>query len=548
MKSRLKENNGMALTMVMVILVVLTFMGTAMYAYSMQSLDVVRWGTNRKKAEYIARAGIEATAFAYQDTELATSNSTNLNYENAKKFIEAGRRKYKAVAVTAEDGIEIIVQYVDDAGNTKTYNENEPDERTQIETNWVYMCRYDSALDGENNEKSKVVYVDGGNMETPTPPDREYIGCFKVTASDMPQLVHTDSTCTAGDDCTDVSHWRVENYKHFSSIGRAGEKSAVKTASVVSTNYANNWIDDSGYLRLDTALANDDSNVSKIGSLKIKYPTWFGVTSKESTLDMYAGSAVGNLSVTNPSSNDMKFTESGSHAAGLVAMNDLFVNSGIDVTPERPGFNNAPNINMLYLTGNNIVVDGDINMYAYYFSNTWWTNLWSTIGGNIRLGTVIVNVPSSVETTVDDPLPKNKGGLGQCGKIYFNGDVYVTIGTRNSGSKRYKIFSAGDIYYFDAQFQSTNNTDEKVVYGIDLLKYFLDTSISDFKYTSSVRNQFQKIIDYYYHDTYTNSYTTQHNNGKNPSMRKLNVERGSIDRVIDMIPPTESDSSYIVWE
>lgn len=547
MKSRLNNNNGMALTMVMVILVVLTFMGTAMYAFSMQSLDVVRWGTSRKKAEYISRAGIEAAAFAYQDTELSTSDTTTTNYNYSVRFIEASKRKY----VVAKNGNDIVIQYTDDTGSTRIYNENEIDERTQIVTNWIYMCAYDSNIDTTDKVKQKVVYVDGGSGEEPSPPAREYVGCFKVTISDKPQLVHTNTTCTLADGCEDSSHWRVENYKQFVSIGKSGDKSSVRTASVVSTNYANTWLDDTGHIDLETAMA-DDNSISRVGTLKMSYPAWFGVVQKESSLDMYSGISMGNLSVNNSSENDMKFKEYGSNSAAFVGMNNLFIGSGIDVTPTRPGYSglspNAPNINMLYLSGNNIVVDGNINMYAYYFSNNWWTNIWSTLSGNIRLGTVIINAPSSVETTVDDPLPKSKGGLGQCGKIFFNGDVYVTIGTRNSGSKRYKIFSAGDVCYFDARFQSTNNTSGNVVYGIDLLKYFLDTSIENNRYTASVRGQFKKIIEYYYSSTFTNTYTTRHTATTTPSLRVIDVKKGGADKITDLIPPTKSDASYIIWE
>lgn len=554
MKSRLKDNNGMALTMVMVILVVLTFMGTAMYAYSMQSLDVVKWGTSRKKAEYISRAGIEAAAFAYQDTELATSDTSTPNYDYSVRFMNASRRKYSATEITAETGStdkkKIAIQYTDDTGSTKIYNENEIDDRTQIVTNWIYMCSYNSNIDSEDKAKQKVVYVDGGNGEEPAPPDRDYIGCFRVTISDKPQLVHTDSTCTKGNDCDNKEHWRVENYKQFVSVGKSGGKSSIRTASVVSTNYANTWVDNTGHINLEAAMA-DDNSISKAGTLKLSYPAWYGIlpgNTGTSELDLYAGVSVGNLSVNNPSKNDMKFRESGSNSAAFVGMNDLFVNSNIDVAPTRPGFRNPPNINMLYLSGNNIVIDGTINMYAYYFSNNWWTNIWSTLAGNIRLGTVVINVPSPVETTVDDPLAKTKGGLGQCGKIYFNGDVFVTIGTRNLGTKRYKIFSAGDVYYFDARFQSRNDTSGNVVYGIDLLKYFLDTSIERERYSASVRSQFQKIIDYYYSSTYTNRYTNKYTATTTPSMRLIDVKKGGADKTTDLIPPTKSDSSYIIWE
>lgn len=55
MKQQLKDNHGVALTMVMVLLTVMTVLGAAMYGYSMQALKTLEYGTSRQKAEYLAR-------------------------------------------------------------------------------------------------------------------------------------------------------------------------------------------------------------------------------------------------------------------------------------------------------------------------------------------------------------------------------------------------------------------------------------------------------------------------------------------------------------
>ena len=60
-REQLKNNQGASLSMVMVLLVVMSILGTAMYVYTMQSLKVLEFGTARQKAEYLARSGIEAS-------------------------------------------------------------------------------------------------------------------------------------------------------------------------------------------------------------------------------------------------------------------------------------------------------------------------------------------------------------------------------------------------------------------------------------------------------------------------------------------------------
>ena len=65
-ENMMKDRGGVALIGVLVMLLVLSFMGTAMYAYSMNSMKSVRFASDRKKAEYLAQAGVEATSYAYQ--------------------------------------------------------------------------------------------------------------------------------------------------------------------------------------------------------------------------------------------------------------------------------------------------------------------------------------------------------------------------------------------------------------------------------------------------------------------------------------------------
>ena len=100
----LKNNQGVALSMVMVLLFVMSILGTAMYVYTMQSLKVLEFGTARQKAEYLARSGIEASVFMYQDAMLQYNS---------------------------EEGLRDFIDQATDDGN--------PDTDETITTNWVYV-------------------------------------------------------------------------------------------------------------------------------------------------------------------------------------------------------------------------------------------------------------------------------------------------------------------------------------------------------------------------------------------------------------------------
>ena len=133
MKQQLKDNRGVALTMVMVLLTVMTVLGTAMYAYSMQAIKTLEFGTSRQKAEYLARSGIEASVFMYQDAMLKYDKDT------------------------------VIKQFMDAAKDDSSDGTDET-----ITTNWVYLLK-----DGST-------FVDGGSGDVPTPPSEDYIGYYRV--------------------------------------------------------------------------------------------------------------------------------------------------------------------------------------------------------------------------------------------------------------------------------------------------------------------------------------------------------------------------------
>ena len=522
MKQQLKDNRGVALTMVMVLLTVMTVLGTAMYAYSMQAIKTLEFGTSRQKAEYLARSGIEASVFMYQDAMLKYDKDTVI-----KQFMDAAK---------------------DDSADST-------DET--ITTNWVYLLK-----DGST-------FVDGGSGDVPTPPNEDYIGYYRV-------IITNDDRTYQMPDGSGGSVTATEYIKRFSCTAYCGNSAATKKAYIVPLVdiTGKGWVSPNGILQLgdvyksldaaggsSTAKGDGTSMIvhntisidcSLIDQLLSSLADLFDperkyIGGRIQNQDLYLGCASGNMVITEPQNSDtIRYAHDGlDHSDGFVSLSNLFVESNIDVEPERTHYN------ALYLRGNEIVVDGEINMYVYDPGTNNANSLFSAVTGivqkiarNYRFSTVVIGTPSSLATTVADPMPKAMGGLGSCGKIYFGGDVYVNLISRNS-TRKYKVFSAGDIYYFNGAFEVEGNP-----LGIDLLKFFLDTAIEERNYSRTVLQQFERIRQFYYPDvTEQEAYSLRQHGTTPPSMRKIDIEKNDpYDTIIDTVLPSSGDASYIIWE
>ena len=121
--------------------------------------------------------------------------------------------------------------------------------------------------------------------------------------------------------------------------------------------------------------------------------------------------------------------------------------------------------------------------------------------------------------------------------------MYVNLISRNS-TRKYKVFSAGDIYYFNGAFKVEGNP-----LGIDLLKFFLDTAIEGGSYSSAVTQQFERTRQFYYPDaTKQETYSLYQNGTTPPSMRKIDLDGNVYDTIVDTVLPSSGDASYIIWE
>lgn len=521
MKQQLKDNHGVALTMVMVLLTVMTVLGAAMYGYSMQALKTLEYGTSRQKAEYLARSGIEASVFMYQDAMLKYDKDTAV-----KQFMDAA---------------------TDDA--TDSTDET-------ITTNWVYLLS-----DGKT-------FVDGGSGDTPTPPNENYIGYYRVT-------ITNDTQKYSMPDGSGGSVEATEYIKRFSCTAYCGNSAKTKKAYIVPLVdiTGKGWVSPTGIMQLGDAykalgtsegsatakgdgtsmivhstISMDCGLIDKLLSALANLfdPDRKYVNGRIKNQDLYLGCASGNMVITEPAQSDtIRYAKDGhDHSDGFISLSNLFVECNLDVEPERTHYN------ALYLRGNEIVVDGEINMYVYDPGTNNANSLFSAVTGivqkiarNYRFSTVVIGTPSSLATTVADPMPTAMGGLGACGKVYFGGDVYVNLISRNS-TRKYKVFSAGDIYYFNGAFKVEGNP-----LGIDLLKFFLDTAIEGGSYSSAVTQQFQRTRQFYYPDaTKQETYSLYQNGTTPPSMRKIDLDGNVYDTIVDTVLPSSGDASYIIWE
>lgn len=502
-KEQLQNNQGVALSMVMVLLVVMSILGTAMYAYTMQSLKILEFGTARQKAEYLARSGVEASVFMYQDAMLKYNTE-----EELRDFIDSAT----------------------DDGN--------PDTDETIVTNWVYLLD-----DGKT-------YVDGGNGEEPAPISEDYVGYYRVT-------ITNDQKSYEMPDGQGGTQTKTEYIKRFTSVGYCGNTAATKKAYIVPLVdiTGKGWVQSDGEISLNNAQSDDTSIIVQstvtvdcgiIDTVINRFPGIFGNYAAGRVKDqpLYLGCTSGNMVITKPSDSDsIHFaSEAADHMAGFVSLGNLFVEADIDVQPLSKQFN------ILYLRGNQIVVDGDINMYVYDPGTnnangftSWVTGLAAKIARNYRLSTVVIGTPSTITSSVTDPMPTDAGGLGECGQIFFGGDVYVNLISRNT-TRKYKVFSAGDICYFDGNFIFQGQP-----YGVDLVKYFLDTAIEEGNYSSTVLTQFERTRQFYYSET-QEEYSNYRHGYNTPSMRLVDLDNNRYDSIADTVLPSAGNAAYIIWE
>ena len=548
MKKHIKNREGMALPMVLVIMLILTMLAAALGTYASQSLRSVRYMDAQKQAYYLSRAGVEAGAFAYQNATTKTSASYDnddnfanglVNFTNIDKFVAVIENSDSKVTSN-----KVYLVYDDTAANAGTM--------------WDGLKFATYANDEVAKNTAGVIgyfslEVAGGQQEVLVNDN----GTESVVLKDVVEFKST-AVCFNGEgaEVTRVSSGYVYPSQTISSetcYGANGYLSTNKddfdntdTKTVSYDESAFNTKTGRWWQRLKNGLLKLAFNIMKAS----------GLIPAQENITVYEMIGAGDLIMSRPSED-----------VGTIKINDgmnnfyIFSTSG-SLILEDCGLHVDPTKGKyatIGLYGSDIVVDGDITMGVYHVNTSSFfsglSTLIATIGNRFRLGTVMIG--NSIESGGDwtEYLSYNNGGItDQSGKlvtngsrIFFNGNVNVKIYSQGAATETYRVFSAGDVCLFNGVYEVTNtaidSNEEVATRGIDLLKYFLDAVIAQeegFQLGDTAIKKMTQIRDLYYGnpDDKTNpgepSYFAE---GQRP-LRKLNVNLGASNVSIDGKPLT----------
>lgn len=578
MKTKLKENNGFAIVSVLFLLVVLSMMATAMFLYSITSLRSVRYLSDRKKAEYLAQAGVESASYAFQlavKSQETAAKDLIVQTGNEGDIINSNK-VYMVYKDGAYSYVEDVSSYKDDEiiGYYEVEIESKPMKIVQKAIKNDKTAGSLSSPSGtEASFKQYLVEISEGqrvftatghaHKNNATARKKAYIsepsqglgrfydaetGVIDASLSGGSKtLTYTDANGN-----TETQSVPVATNSAYSVLGE------YKTASQFTINYS---------LFENVPILN--RFLATAGSIPIPVP------GGSRTIPILMGFTSGNMILNSPKSGEIKFKENQDNMVALIGETNLFVNSNVDVTPSMSKFNT------LFLRGNNIVIGGDIEMYVYGFQKLklfqGLSNLVTAFGQRYALGSVVIGTPNPETSTNTDPVNNNNiyrakvfklnestgvyekekevNGYGKCGKVFFGGDVFVNVEIPNVGTYRYKVFSSGDTYYFDDDLPAYEGG--PVGYGIDLFKYFVDNAVASGKYTENVNERLGQIMALYYSGTgkAPTSYVTgvENSEGKPTgvitynAMRKIDMDKFGQDTYASLIPPDATDATSLKW-
>lgn len=541
MKKYLKNNQGMALPMVLLIMVILTVLAAALGTYASQSLRTVRYMNAQKQAYYLARAGVEAGAFAYQNATIKTTSNFD-NNDSFKNGLVGFNNVDKFVSVIEDSDEKITsnkIYLIYDSGN-----ENEG-------TMWEGLKFSKTAT--ENAIGYFSIEIAGAEQETLVNDNGVEKEILKPVVEFRSTAVCYDSS---GHEITSVSTGYMYPSQSISS------ETCYNSEGFLSTDKSDFDNTDTKTISYDEQSFNTKTGRwwqrLKNGLLKLAFNLMkgLGLIPAQEDITVYEMIGAGDLVLSRPSD-----------AVGEIKINDgmnnfyifstsgslILEDCGLYVDPTKGKYAT------IGLYGSDIVVDGDITMGVYhvntsgFFSNT--QTLIATLGNRFRLGTVMIGNGLASGGEWQEYLTYNNGGvtdqngktLTNASRIFFNGNVNVKIYSQGASTETYRLFSAGDVCLFNGVYEAKNtnvdSTEEVTTRGIDLLKYFLDAVIAEeegFKYGDSAIKKMTQIRDLYYGDpadTQSPGEPSYFANGQRP-LRKLNVNLGASSVSIDNKPLT----------
>lgn len=569
MKKYLKNNEGMALPMVLIIMAILMTFATSLAMFAYNSVLSVRWMTEEKKAYYLAQAGVEAANQAYQNLLAVEKNGGGLESDEKAKALGLLEESHTDILTTAR----VYLAYSDtDETNKGTLWEGLHFTKEPVGYNYIGSFVVDIG-----NGVDEIVTEDDNGNEIDGTTD---VKVFKSTAT-VGEVTRTVFGYIApaefGGTFTNLYNDNGELYKiadeKLKEVTKGQSKSYTDKATTqgfteVTVRYFDGQepaeIQGSGwgnfFKRLLNSIVMDIFNALFDGQYQRPYATYFKA-------------AQGNLVLTKPTKqnvNTIRCNEGVDNFYTFASSGDLFVqNCGIDVTPTKGYYA------CVGLFGRDIVVDGDITMYAYIpkrnlggLNIDFITSFLDTFGNRYRLGTVIIGNGRNNGPGRNDKRTGAQGGLKVEGvspqtalpvnKIYFNGNVYLKIEEQGSAVETYRIFESGDIAYFYGDYNSAKDGDQSTA-GIDLIKYFIDAVEADVpgyeKYSSRTKAKLTRVKELYYGGDDNATYKSYLTNG-NVLIRKISIKYDSngatVDDgygvVTDLIQPTVSgNNTNLTW-
>lgn len=564
MKKYLKNREGMALPMVLVLMTIVMVLAAAMGMFAYSSYTSVRWMRAEKRAYYLAKAGVEAAAHAYQNAVSKTSGA----YDDLGRYGEFTNID-KFVAVSE-------------------------DSSARITTNRVYLT-FSSSSDNDGTLFERLAF----KAYTPeqAASDTNIIGYFDVeigNGTDYVKIKNSDGTegkqevavkvikaTAVCDDRTQVSFGYISPTETVSPNVLYNEegylsRDGISKEDAGKVGAANDkFIKTTGKIRYDEIDVGDESNPwARFFKGAIMWVfKMFNQT--ERTYDVFTKTSDANMVLQKPAkSQDLKTNDDVDNFYIFATAGDLFLdNVGLEVTPTKGEYAS------IGLYGDEIVVDGDITMEVFYTDTDGIFNgsIINTIANRYRLGTVVIGDATMVGPERTDPVPVSKGGLQYKGhsvpanKIYFNGTVYVKIYSMGGKTETYRVFNAGDMAYFYGGYSTSGTLDNKTVEtrGVDLLKYFIDAVLCEkdgHVYGEALKKKMKSINDLYYGTNNTGNASKGYDNGSEyfadgtVLVRKINVKYSTnglvkVDEidgkqygsVMDIMQPSPIDVSTITW-
>ena len=552
MKKYLKNNQGMALPMVLLIMLILTVLAAGLGTYASQSLRSVKYMNAQKQAYYLARAGVEAGAFAYQNATTKTTSSFDNNDSFKNGLVGFGDvDKFVSVVENSDEKVTSNKVYL-------VYTGSDENDGTMWED--LSFKTYDTTPNIETEKQKGINIIGYFSIEIAGAEQETLINDNGVEKEVLKPVVEFRSTAVCYNNMGDEIQSVSTGYMYPSTT--VSSETCYNANGLLSRD-ANDFDNtDTKTITYDEASINTKTGKwwqrLKNGLIKLAFNIMksSGLIPAQENITVYEMIGAGDLILARPSDKvgEIKINANENNfyifsTSGSLILEDC----GLNVDPTKGKYAT------IGLYGSDIVVDGDITMGVYHTNTSGFfsglSTLVATIGNRYRLGTVMIGNGLASGGEWSEYLSYSQGGvtdqngntLTNGSRIFFNGNVNVKIYSQGASTETYRVFSAGDVCLFNGVYTATNSdidsNEEVETRGIDLLKYFLDAVIAEekgFQFGSSAKKKMTQIRDLYYGDpadTQSPGEPSYFANNQRP-IRKLDVNFGASSVSIDNKPLT----------